>query len=79
MGSAGFGFGSSKIGGGRVKSSSSNERSLRRSSLGSNQDLVSSNSSIEVSVSEGGGFSSSTGNCLVSTGNSGFPLSARFL
>ena len=36
MGSAGFGFRSSKIGGGRVRSSSSNERSLCRSLVGSN-------------------------------------------
>ena len=39
---------------------------------------MSSKSSIEVSASEGSVFSSLAGNCLVSIGNSGFPLSARF-
>ena len=69
---------SSKIGCGISMSSSSNEGSPCRSSVGSNRDLVSSNSSMEVFALEGGGFSSSVGNCLVSMENSGFPLSASF-
>ena len=39
---------------------------------------MSSKSSSEVSASEGSACSSSAGNCWVSIGNSGFPLSARF-
>ena len=78
IGSTGSGCMSSKIGGGTTMSSSPKERSPCRSSVGSNRDLVSSNSSMEVSVSEGGGLLSPAGNRLVSMGNSGFPLSARF-
>ena len=59
-----------------MTSSSPDEESAGwcQSSDGSKWDLVSSKSSIEVSVSEGSVCSSSAGNCVVSIGNSGFPL-----
>ena len=73
-----YGWRSSNRGCGMMTPSSPDEESACWSSNESKWDLVSSKSSIEVSVSEGSVFSSSAGNWLVSIGNSGFPLWARF-